>query len=174
MTRSQRLLITLAGAAALLAGGATYAQDGGRCEGPGPGARPAHMMRGGQPGGGMFSEQHLTRLKADLKITAAQEGAWTAFSGKATEQAKAMQAQREQAGKATPPATTPERMAQRLQMLKQQQASLEVMSAATKSLYDVLTPEQRTTLDRLSPAGGEHRGGPGGPGEGRRHGPDRG
>ena len=106
MTRSQRLLITLAGAATLLASGASFAQDGGRCEGPGPGARPAHLMRG-PAGGPPFSEQHLTRLKADLKITAAQEGAWTAFAAKATEQGKAMQARHEEAQKATPPATAP-------------------------------------------------------------------
>ena len=158
MHTAHRLLAATAAATLLLGSAATWAQDA-RCDGPGPGPRPASMGRahGGEPG--LLSEQHLARLKADLKLSAAQEPAWTAFAAKAGEQARAAQAQREAQAKTTPPATTPERMAQHLAMLKQHQASLEVMSTAMKGLYDALTPEQRATLDRMGP-GGERPDGP--------------
>lgn len=157
MHTAHRLLAATAAATLLLGSAATWAQDA-RCDGPGP--RPTSMGRphGGAPG--LLSEQHLARLKADLKLSAAQEPAWNAFAAKAGEQARAAQAQREAQAKTTPPATTPERMAQHLAMLKQHQASLEVMSTAMKGLYDALTPEQRATLDRMGPAGERPEGPP--------------
>ncbi len=150
MHTAHRLLAATAAATLLLGSAATWAQDA-RCDGPGP--RPTTMGRAHGGGAGLLSEQHLARLKADLKLSAAQEPAWTAFAAKAGEQARAAQAQREAQAKTAPPATTPERMAQHLAMLKQHQASLEVMSTAMKGLYDALTPEQRATLDRMGPGG---------------------
>jgi hypothetical protein len=153
----------LAGAAAALTlvtmTAVTAAPDAaGDCAGPG---RMGHhdrtdrmdrmgMMHGGEPGA--MAEQRLAQLKTELKISATQEPAWSAFAAKAAEQATAMQArhllQREarQANEAKPSA--PERMAERVDQMKLNLTSMEAMSSATRDLYAALSPEQRAIADQ--------------------------
>lgn len=141
--------------------GATGGPGAGRgAMGYGPGAgRGGHGMRhhgAGAGRGGMWSnpaaavEGHLAALKVELKITPDQDTAWQAFTTKARQQAETMIARRAQM-RSQAPATTPsapERLAQRTEFAKQGVASMEVMSAAVKDLYAVLTPEQKALADR--------------------------
>ncbi len=128
--------------------------------GYGPGARsggPGMMHHGPGAGrGGMWSnpaaavEGHLAALKVELKITPDQDTAWQAFTTKARQQADTMVARRAKMFSQAPatPQSAPERLAQRTEFAKQGVASMEVMSAAVKDLYAVLTPEQKVLADR--------------------------
>ncbi len=133
------------------------------CAGMGPGMGRMGMMQGGHHGPmwggepGAMAEQHLTRLKTDLKITAAQEPAWSAFAAKAAEQAKAMHAQHpRQAPAADAKTSAPERMALHVDQMKQHLAGMEAMTAAMKDLYAALTPEQRALADQQFGRMGRH------------------
>lgn len=131
---------------------------------PGPGTGPGFGPMAGGPGTfgphfagsdmTAFAEQRLGELKTELKITAAQDPAWTAFAGKAKEQAQTMQARRVKMQEGAGP--TPDRMAQRTEFMKQRMAGMESMNAAMKDLYAVLTPEQKAVADRRF----GHAGGP--------------
>ena len=126
--------------------------------GPGMGMGPGFGPMGGMPGGfgpggrmaggdpSTMIDAGMNQLKVDLKITPTQEPAWQAFTGKAKEQAQAMQALRskmqETAGAA------PDRMAQRTEFMKQRIGNMEAMTTSLKDLYAVLTPEQKATADQ--------------------------
>lgn len=100
-----------------------------------------------------FAGKRMGELKTELKITAAQESAWQAFTGKAKQQAQAMQANRAKIQEVGSP--IPDRMAQRSEFMKQRTTNMESMSAAMKDLYAVLTPEQKALADqRFNHAGG--------------------
>lgn len=170
MKTLHKILITTAGVLAMGTAVMAAPQGGmgdcGMAGGMGPGMGPA-MMRGGHGRGdgdaAAFAEKRLAALKTELKITAQQEAAWQAFAGKAAEQAKAMQAQRQQMLQerdkaAATPVPAPERMAQHLDQMKQHLANMESMQGAVKSLYAVLTPEQRALADKHFDH--QHRGGP--------------
>jgi Spy/CpxP family protein refolding chaperone len=107
-------------------------------------------------------EGHLAALKAELRITPAQEAAWQTFATKARQQAEARIAQRTQrvAHKTAATLTAPEFMAQRTARMKQGLASMETMTAAVTELYGVLTPEQKALADKQFARG--QRGGRGG------------
>ena len=126
--------------------------------GYGPGYGPGMMgggpgMMGGGPGmmmgwghGRMFAgkdtdiarfqQDRLGELKSQLGITAEQQPAWDAFAAQAAEQAKVMQALRNDGS-----ATMPERMQQR-------QKAMASMSESFTRLYEVLTPQQRELFDQ--------------------------
>lgn len=156
MKQLHKILIGAAGVLAVTVGTAVVAapRDGmGPCgdDGPGMGMMQGDHGRGGDIGA--IAEKRLTNLKAELKITAQQEPAWQAFAAKATEQAKAMQAQRQQfmlARDKTAPehVSAPDRMAQHLSQMKQHLASMEGVQATVKDLYAALTPEQRALADK--------------------------
>ena len=117
-------------------------------------------------------------LKAKLKITPAQEGAWTTFT-------TAMQPPANMAGgigmRHDPKVqaemdklSTPERIdkmqAMRAERMKTMNAEMDKRGAATKAFYAVLSSEQKAVFDALAPRGGmggEHggRGEHGGKGE---------
>jgi len=92
-------------------------------------------------------EKRLESLKADLKLNAGQEAAWTEWAGKI----KGDHQGREEKHKifeswATLPA--PERMEKMLAFSKEHVAKLEARIAATKTFYATLSPEQRQTFDK--------------------------
>lgn len=165
MRNTRKMLTGAIAAAALAASSAVvYAQPAGPgagwrdCPGAagGPGAGRGAMGYGPGAGrGGMWSnptaavEGHLAALKTELKITPDQEMAWQAFTTNARQQADAMIAKRKQMFSQAPATTlsAPERMAQRTEFAKQGVASLELMSAAVRDLYAVLTPEQKALAD---------------------------
>lgn len=148
--------------------------------GGGPGGGPGHMMGyGGGPGCaegfaggpgvrpgaaddvGAFVEHRLERVKSRLQITAAQEGAWSAYVAEAKQQAEArrkwMTTMHESES-----ASLPERAELRNQIWKQRQAQSETMVQKLKDLYAVLTPEQKPAADRYLGGWGPRAGyGPG-------------
>lgn len=137
---------------------------------PGGGDGQMGMMgtRGGMMGGargakfdpGACAEQHLARLHADLKLTAAQEPLWQAFAEKARSEAgKGMQAMRDNARDLS--LSAPERMARQTEIMKQRVAAMESIHDSFKQLYDGLTPEQKRVADihaaRMGGMQGMHR-----------------
>ena len=94
--------------------------------------------------------KHLAELKAKLKLTADQEGAWTAFTGsmqppagkgpKSRDEAKKMHDEMQKL-------TTPERIDRMKAMQAERQGHMEKMGAAVKTFYAALTPEQRKVFD---------------------------
>lgn len=148
----------------LLAAGLAYSQSpmaGAQCD----------MMGGGMMGHGMshrgmgkmdparmqaMMDKRHAALKTQLKITAAQEGAWTSF----------MDAHKAPAGMMgkQPPAmvdmaklTTPERIDKmkelRTQRMGEMTATMDKRAEATKVFYAVLSPEQQKTFDAHSMMG---------------------
>ena len=146
------LAVGLASVAALGAAvGAVHAQ------GAGPGTSYGHSH---DPVAA--ADQRLGRLKADLKITSAQEPAWNAYAEQIKQHAGEMQAlhnqmrqQHENASGNTHP-SAPERVERQAQFAKQQGEYLERLAGLTKDLYAVLTPEQRTLADQRLGRGRHH------------------
>jgi hypothetical protein len=121
----------------------------------GPGMR--HQMAG--PETAVAAQARLAALKAELKITAAQEAAWTAYAGVVQQQAEQREATRTQMQTKMhdPKLSDAERTALRDSMLKTRDQQLAARTAAIKDLQAVLTPEQRAIADtKLQPMRG-HR-----------------
>lgn len=127
-----------------------------------------------------FVAERMAALKAELKITPAQEAAWTAFQNQAQQQVTSMQALRKQmqeqmhGSQADRSAT--DFSALREAMFKLREANQAAHAAVTKDLYAVLTPEQRSLADRrmFGPGYGRGYGRDDGRGEGRGFGPGAG
>ncbi|HQS30379.1 MAG: hypothetical protein B7X59_03845 [Polaromonas sp. 39-63-203] len=113
--------------------------------------------------------KRLTELKAKLKITPAQEGAWTTFS--AAMQPPAAMGQRmgwrqspEQRAEMAR-LITPERIdkmrALRTERMTEMNTAMDKRGEATKAFYAALTPEQQKVFDAEHAAmrGGRHEGG---------------
>jgi hypothetical protein len=188
MKRIHKIIAGSAVALTLIAATSVYAagpEGAGMCDHGGPGMgmmggdhhgdMHARMMamHGGH-GGAQMGEQRLAQLKTELKLTAAQEPAWQAFSTKAKEQMAAMKDMQPQPPKADDAKlSAPERMDQHIAQMNKHLAGMQTMNAAVKDLYAALTPEQRSAADKHFShmmAGGHrggHHGGPmGGPGHG--------
>jgi hypothetical protein len=150
MKRWKPSALVLAAAIALGAG-AAQAHAHGRGDGPGFGR--------GQSFDPAAAERRLSALKSELKITAAQESAWGAYTDEVKRQVADMQALRGSvAGKA--PASVPERLDMRSELMKKRLDSFEKLAAATKDLYAALTPEQKSVADqRLARGFGAGHGG---------------
>ena len=148
MKRTHSLIAGVVAGVALAVAAAAYAQPYGGMgygHGPGMGMGPGHgPMAGFDPAA--IADARLSDLKAQLKITAGQEGAWQAFAAEAKVQAASMQAMRAQmqanAG------TGPEQMGQRATAMQQRAASMATMANAFGVLYAVLTPEQKAIADQ--------------------------
>lgn len=157
MKSSHTLIAGVIGGVALVLAVATYAQPyGGMGPGFGPhmgmggpgsamGARPGMgPMGGGDPAAMM--ESRLGYLKAQLKITTAQESAWQAFADQAKQQAAGMQAFHAQMQ--ADGTTAPQRMALHTAVMQQRAAAMTAMSTSFNQLYAVLTPEQKVIADQ--------------------------
>lgn len=126
--------------------------------GPGMGGHGPEMMGHGPGWGGPrpaayapeeMAGYQLNVLKSSLKLQPAQESAWNAFAATAQAQAKSMgQARDEMWDKAR---TMPERMDLANKLSKEREQGLDKVTQAMKTLYEVLTPEQRKVLDRRGP-----------------------
>jgi periplasmic protein CpxP/Spy len=97
--------------------------------------------------------QHLGELKAKLQITAAQEGAWTAFT--ANMQAPAgkgpmSHADHKKMAEEMQKLTTPERIDRMKAMRAERQAMMDKRAEGVKAFYAALTPEQRKVFDAES------------------------
>jgi len=122
-------------------------------------------MMGGQGMGGMmgmmgpggmmqpFADANLAYTKAMLKITDAQEAAWTAYVTALKAHSQAMldlqQKMWTQTGQTMP--STVDRMDWHAQLMEAHLNALKALKPATEALYKVLTPEQQQTANLLLP-----------------------
>ena len=104
-------------------------------------------------------------LKARLKITPAQEGAWTTFTASMQPPARMMGGERFMAGQRAEldKLTTPERIdkmkAMRTQRMAEMNAEMDKRGDATKAFYAALSLDQQKTFDaEHRKMGAEHRG----------------
>lgn len=156
-------------ASLLAAAGFSYAMGpmGGHCD----------MGQGMQPGGrmdparmqSMMDKRHEV-LKAQLKLTAAQEPAWTTFTAALKLPANMMNRQRPDPVEMAK-LSTPERIDKmktlRAQHMSDMTAAMDQRGEATKAFYAVLTPEQQKVFDASAMRGpGGHHGRFQGPGNG--------
>ena len=89
-------------------------------------------------------------LKAKLKITPAQEGAWTAFTAAMqppVHDANARQAQRAEMEKLSTPERIDKMRVLRTQRMAEMSAAMDQRGEATKAFYAALSPEQQKTFD---------------------------
>jgi Spy/CpxP family protein refolding chaperone len=152
MKSTLTLMAGIVAGVSLTVAAAAFAQPFGNMgHGPGPGFGMGPGMGMGR--GPMSAvdptavvESRLADLKAQLKITAAQESAWQAYTAEARKRATEMQAMRAQMQQDA--GTAPERMAHRAAAMQQRGTSMTAMSNAFAALYAVLTPEQKAIADQ--------------------------
>ncbi len=109
--------------------------------------------------------KHHAALKAKLKLTPEQEGAWTTFTAAMKPPARMEHPHMDRAEIAK--LTTPERIdkmrAMRTQHMADMNAAMDKRDDATKAFYAVLNDEQKKVFDaehaRMGTHHGEHRGG---------------
>ncbi|NMM07932.1 Spy/CpxP family protein refolding chaperone [Polaromonas sp.] len=150
----------------LLAGLLATAGFGAMAEGPviapatGPAAMgaPGEMQRGHMMGMGRHDPakmqammaRHQTELKAKLKLTPAQEGAWTAFTAAMQppdHMARPTSEQRAEYDKLSTPERIDKMRALRTQRTADISTALDKRGEATKTFYAALSPEQQKTFD---------------------------
>lgn len=98
------------------------------------------------------AEERMNRLHQELKLTADQEAAWTAWTAKVTASFEATKAKRPDF-KAMGDLSAPERMEKYIEYRKEKQARMEAGLADLKAFYATLTPEQQKVFDKSSPFG---------------------
>lgn len=137
--------------------------------------RPHHgEHRMGNRDGAKMQDRMAKRqaeLKAKLKITPAQEGAWSTFTAAMQPPAPMMRGERPMATQRAEldKLTTPERIekmqALRTQRMNEMNAEMNKRGEATKAFYAALSPEQQKTFDAEHrkmgerPGNGHHGGG---------------
>lgn len=111
--------------------------------------------------------KHQAELKAKLKLTPAQEGAWTAFTAAMQPPVHGARPDRAAIKAELDTLTTPERIdkmrALRVQRMAEMRAAMDKRGDATKTFYAALSPEQQKVFD-------SQRMGRGGMGHGGHHG----
>lgn len=120
-------------------------------------ARPHHgEHRMGRHDPAMMQAQMAKRqaeMKAKLKVTPAQEGAWTAFTTAMQPPTRTMGGERPMAAQHAEldKLTTPERIDRmrtlRTQRMTEMNAEMDKRGEATKAFYAALSPEQQKTFD---------------------------
>jgi hypothetical protein len=109
-------------------------------------------------------EKRQAALKAKLKITPAQEGAWTTFTAAMKPPAGGMMGMRHdpKVKADMDKLTTPERIdkmrALRAEHMTTMNAEMDKRGAATKAFYAVLSSEQKAVFDAVAMHGGRHGG----------------
>lgn len=162
MKTRTRIFAAMAAVGIMGVGALAIAQPGGGCDG-----RMGMMSVRFDPAA--RADQHLARLKADLKLTATQEPLWQAFAEKAKSEAgKGFTAMRENSQDLG--LSAPDRMAKRTEIMKDRVAAMESVNATFRPLYESLSVEQKRVADIYAARighGGRHgrmgRGGPQGP-----------
>ncbi len=88
----------------------------------------------------------LHELHEDLKLTPAQEPAWQAYTDKLQALASDLARERSRA-QSSAQLNAPQQFERTLDMARNRLTGLEDIAAAAKSLYEMLTPEQRSVAD---------------------------
>ncbi len=143
--------------AGLLAAGASAMAQGAAPAAPGAAASSArgHHMGSHDPAKMQaMVAKHQADLKAKLKLTPAQEGAWTAYTAAMQPPAgmgmRPSDAQRAEMEKLTTPERIDKMRAARAERMAQMNAEMDKRGNATKTFYAALTAEQQKIFD------GEH------------------
>lgn len=100
-------------------------------------------------------------LKAKLKITTAQEGAWTTFTAamKPSDTLQSQRPDRAEMDKLTTPERIDKMRSLRAQHLTDMNAAMDKRDDATKTFYAQLSAEQKKAFDSEYARMGHHRGG---------------
>ncbi|MBE0474727.1 Spy/CpxP family protein refolding chaperone [Rhodoferax sp.] len=112
-------------------------------------------------------DAHHAALKTQLKLTPAQEAAWTEFlaTHKPAAGMKGMAAAMPDLSKLTTPERLDKMKELRAQHMSERSAAMDQRAEATKTFYAVLTPEQQKVFDAQNMQGrGSHKGMHGGKG----------
>lgn len=150
-----------AGAIALLAAGASYAQQ------PPAGPAPVHgAMRGERPDPAQMAERRAQHLRDALQLRPDQEPALRALIEATTPQARDM-ARGHGMRDADRSLATPERLDRMRAKLAERQARFDQHATAIKRFYAQLTPQQQRAFNALGPMMGGRHGKPGGHGHAR-------
>ena len=120
--------------------------------------------------------KHQADLKAQLKLTPTQEGAWTAFTASMQPPARIARMtpeQRAEMDKLTTPERVDKMRALRGQHMAEMTASMDKRGDATKTFYAALNADQKNVFDSQRMGKGPMNGmrGQGGVGHGSGHGP---
>jgi len=106
--------------------------------------------------------KHQAELKAKLKLTPAQEGAWTAFTASMQPPVHAARPDRAAMKAEFDKLTTPQRIDKmrelRAQRMAAMNAAMDKRGDATKTFYAALSPEQQKTFDSQPMGRGGHGG----------------
>jgi hypothetical protein len=95
-------------------------------------------------------EGRLAYIKAELKVTDAQEALWNAYAAAARDNAKTMIARCSTVmGKHDSQVSLPDRLDQNEQLMAAQLDAMRVMDKALKPLYAALSDGQKKTADQL-------------------------
>lgn len=113
------------------------------------GGRMGHMGQGDPAKMEQMMAKRAAELKAKLKITPAQEGAWTTFTGamKPPADMMAKRPDRAEMDKLTTPERIDKMQALRTQHMADMQANMSKRDDATKTFYATLTAEQKKVFD---------------------------
>ena len=131
---------------------------------PGPEGQPHHRM-GQRPGADAMGrdqqrqahrDERIRQLKTQLKLTPAQESAWTTFAAAMQPGERKPGLERADMAKLT----TPERIDRMRAMRSQHAAEADRREDATKAFYATLTPEQQKTFDAQAFKGGRRHSNP--------------
>jgi Spy/CpxP family protein refolding chaperone len=104
----------------------------------------------------------MADLKAQLKITPAQEGAWTAYTAAMQPPANAQRRGPRMDRAEFAKLTTPQRIDRMEQFAAERQAQMKQRGDAVKAFYAQLTPEQQKVYDERAMRGGRGEGQRGG------------
>jgi hypothetical protein len=103
--------------------------------------------------------KHLSQLKTKLKITAAQESAWTTFAAAMKPTGNMMQkheAERAEMAKLTTPERIDKMHSLRAQHMADMTAAMDKRDEATKTFYAALSADQKKTFDAEHARMGAH------------------
>lgn len=145
MTPSKRLML-----ASILAAASTLAVAQAPAT-PATATGPVATAPGAGPGAGWRQKQRgdwhakrLERLKADLKLNPAQEGAWNSYTAAMQPPAQRQRPERGEMARLT----TPERIDRMQAMQAERQQGMAKRMDAVKAFYAQLTPEQQKVFDQ--------------------------
>ncbi len=148
-------LLATAGAGAMAQGAPTAPPAGPAAAGP-------HAERMGRHDPAKMQAwiaQRQAELKAQLKITPAQEGAWTAYTAAMqppAHGARPTPEQRAEFDKLSTPERIDKMRALRTQRMAEMAAAMDQRGEATKTFYAALSPEQQKTFDAEHKKRGPH------------------
>ncbi|MGB4117824.1 MAG: Spy/CpxP family protein refolding chaperone [Polaromonas sp.] len=149
-TRFNNLVNGLALASLMTAGASAMAQ-GTPPAAQGSGPRSEHMGKHDPAKMQAMMARHQADLKVKLKLTPAQEGAWTAYTASMQPPAgmgmRHTDGQRAEMDKLTTPERIDKMRAMRTERMTQMNAEMDKRGNATKTFYAALTPEQQKVFD---------------------------